>query len=159
MRYTKNDDFKVEKWRGSTRISSHRSRRSDWRYCVVKRKSQRQPSHSLNSKGIFHGNKDEDGKVKKKRTVLKKQYVDMGETFWGLQSPPRWLRKVVEAQGLRIYSPIYVCRNVCRGRANGKMEVEWQESEVNTWIQGETVKLPGSKGGKENSAENWRRTA
>lgn len=97
-----NDDFKVEN--GEVKHAYPITDRGDLvgAYCTVKRKSSTKPTFTfIEFKEYYQGNKDDEGKVKKKFDRYKKQYVDMGETLWD-SKPATMIKKVAEAQGLRM---------------------------------------------------------
>lgn len=71
-------------------------------YCSVKRKnSSKAIFNYVDFKEYYLGNKDENGKVKKRFDKFKKEYVEMGETLWDTK-PATMIKKVAESQCLRM---------------------------------------------------------
>ncbi len=136
------DDFKVEN--GEVRHSYPVTDRGDLlgAYCVVKRKSATKPVFTfIEFREYYQGNKDEDGKVKKKYDRYKKQYVDMGETLWDTK-PATMIKKVAEAQGLRMAFQSMFAGTYAEDE-HWEDEAEIQEAETTDGIP--TAKLPDPK--------------
>ena len=97
-----NDDFKVENGEVKHAYSVQDRGTLIGAYCTIKRRSATKPVFTfIDFKEYYQGNKDEEGKVKKRYDRYKKQYVDMGETLWD-SKPATMVKKVAEAQGLRM---------------------------------------------------------
>jgi len=97
-----NDEFKIEN--GEVKHSYSIKDRGGLigAYCTVKRRSATKPTFTfIDFKEYYQGNKDNDGKIKKRYDRYKKQYVNMGETLWDTK-PATMIKKVAEAQGLRM---------------------------------------------------------
>ena len=137
-----NDDFKVEN--GEVKHAYPITDRGALigAYCVIKRRSASKATFTfIEFKEYYQGNKDEDGKIKKKFDRFKKQYVDMGETLWD-SKPATMIKKVAEAQGLRMaFQSMFAGTYAEDERWE---EEEFQEADAVT-ESGETVKLPDPK--------------
>ena len=97
-----NDDFKIEN--GEVKHAYSVKNRGDLigAYCTVKRRSATKPTFTfIDFHEYYQGNRDGEGKVKKRYDRYKKQYTDMGETLWD-SKPATMIKKVAEAQGLRM---------------------------------------------------------
>lgn len=138
-----NDDFKVEN--GEIKHTYSVKDRGDLigAYCTVKRRSASKPTFTfIDFNEYYQGNKDEDGKIKKKYDRFKKQYVDMGETLWDTK-PATMVKKVAEAQGLRMAFQSMFAGTYAEDERWEEI-VELQESE-SAGEAPETVKLPDPK--------------
>lgn len=138
-----NDDFKVEN--GEIRHTYSIKDRGDLigAYCTVKRRSATKPTFTfIDFNEYYQGNKDEDGKIKKKYDRFKKQYVDMGETLWD-SKPATMVKKVAEAQGLRMAFQSMFAGTYAEDERWDDI-VEFQSHEA-TGETAETVKLPDPK--------------
>lgn len=112
-------------------------------YCTVKRRSATKPIFTfIDFKEYYLGNKDEEGKVKKKYDRFKKQYVDMNETIWDTK-PATMVKKVAEAQGLRMaFQSMFAGTYAEDEQWEERSEIK--EVEVES-TNSETAKLPDPK--------------
>jgi len=139
-----NDEFKVEN--GEVKHSYSVQDRGELigAYCTVKRRSASKPTFTfIDFKEYYQGNKDVDGKVKKRYDRYKKQYVDMGETLWDTK-PATMVKKVAEAQGLRMAFQSMFAGTYAEDE-QWEEEVEFQEAETAIESNAESAKLPNPK--------------
>ena len=137
-----NDDFKVENGEVKHTYSVQGRGNLIGAYCTVKRHKSTKPIFTfVDFKEYYQGNKDEDGKIKKKYDRYKKQYVDMGATLWDTK-PATMIKKVAEAQGLRMAFQSMFAGTYAE-------DERWEEGEFQETVtvteSGETVKLPDPK--------------
>ena len=140
-----NDDFKVENGEIKHAYSVQDRGELIGAYCTVKRRSATKPTFTfIDFKEYYQGNKEEDGKVKKRYDRFKKQYVDMGETLWD-SKPATMIKKVAEAQGLRMAFQSMFAGTYAEDERWGE-EAEFQEADMEaTDVSGNTAKLPSPK--------------
>lgn len=134
------DDFKVENGEVKHNYSVKDRGELIGAYCTVKRRSATKPVFTfIDFKEYYQGNKDADGKVKKKYDRYKKQYVDMGETLWD-SKPATMVKKVAEAQGLRMAFQSMFAGTYAEDE-QWEEEAEFQEAETTDG----SAKLPDPK--------------
>lgn len=137
-----NDDFKVENSEVKHTYSVKDRGTLIGAYCIVKRHKSTKPIFTfVDFNEYYQGNKDDDGKIKKKFDRFKKQYVDMGETLWD-SKPATMIKKVAEAQGLRMAFQSMFAGTYAEDEQWDHEEVQEKEA---TQGAPETVKLPDPK--------------
>ncbi|QQS59433.1 phage recombination protein Bet [Candidatus Peregrinibacteria bacterium] len=138
-----NDDFKIEDGQVKHAYSVKDRGNLIGAYCTVKRRSATKPIFTfIDFNEYYQGNKDGDGKIKKRFDRFKKQYVDMGETLWD-SKPATMVKKVAEAQGLRMAFQSMFAGTYAEDERWENEEV-LHGAEINA-ESAETVKLPDPK--------------
>ena len=137
-----NDDFKIENGEVKHAYSVQDRGKLIGAYCTVKRRSASKPTFTfIDFNEYYQGNKDGEGKIKKKFDRFKKQYVDMGETLWD-SKPATMVKKVAEAQGLRMAFQSMFAGTYAE-------DERWEDEEFQESLPTEgsnaTVKLPDPK--------------
>ncbi len=137
-----NDEFKIEDGEVKHAYSVKDRGELVGAYCTVKRRSATKPIFTfIDFKEYYLGNKDEEGKVKKRYDKFQKKYVDMGATLWD-SKPATMVKKVAEAQGLRMAFQSMFAGTYAEDE---QWEKEPEVQEVTSETTGETAKLPDPK--------------